>query len=71
MTEPSENRIITFLIGLGLLIASVAVIWFTVWLIIDTENQWELEQKKQDACLKTGGLWIDNRNTDGYCYHNK
>ncbi|QOI67617.1 hypothetical protein SEA_BEUFFERT_249 [Streptomyces phage Beuffert] len=58
--------------GLGLgLVAVIAMGWFLVWLIIDQGNYYEEQQKKQDACLKSGGLWIDNRHTEGYCYFNK
>lgn len=29
------------------------------------------EQRKQDKCLNAGGMWIDNRSTDSYCFFNK
>ena len=71
MTEPSENRILTFLVGLLGLALAVGFIWFTVWMVLESEHAKDLEQKKHDACLKAGGLWIDNRHTDSYCYQPK
>ncbi|QNN99322.1 hypothetical protein SEA_FAUST_250 [Streptomyces phage Faust] len=51
-----------------LLAALIAAI---VWVVIDHEQWLDDQQKKQNACLKAGGAWIDNRNTDAYCFFNK
>lgn len=52
-------------------VAMVALVWFIVWMIVDQENYYDDQQKKQDACLKAGGMWIDNRHTESYCFFNK
>jgi hypothetical protein len=52
-------------------VAIVALVWFIVWMVIDSNNYYDEQQKKQDACLKSGGMWIDNRHTDSYCFFNK
>lgn len=73
MMSNSENQSdVPFYLGLAVgFVALVALGWFIVWMIIDSENYYDEEQKKQDACLKAGGMWIDNRHTDSYCYFNK
>lgn len=63
---------IKFVAGLATAaVALVALVWFIVWMIIDQSSYYDDQQKKQDACLKAGGMWIDNRNTEGYCFFNK
>ena len=65
----SDAKLIAGLAGLAVLCVSLAV--FLVWLIVDQSNYYEELQRKQDVCLKAGGMWIDNRSTEGYCYFNK
>ena len=58
----------------GLVLGSLFLIafgWFLVWAVMDHQDYLENEQKKQDKCIAAGGAWIDNRNTDAYCYFNK
>jgi hypothetical protein len=61
-----------FWVKFGLAIAMLlAIVAGMVWVIVDHENWLQDQQEKQDACLKAGGMWIDNRNTDSYCFFNK
>jgi len=61
-----------FWVKFGLAIATLlAIVVGIVWVIVDHQNWLDDQQKKQDACLKAGGAWIDNRNTTAYCYFNK
>ncbi|QIN94729.1 hypothetical protein PP460_gp073 [Streptomyces phage Muntaha] len=48
--------------------AALAVLVGSVIFAIKDSNDW---QEKQDACLKAGGMYIDNRGTDPYCFFNK
>lgn len=72
MSTPENESNVPFFIGFALgFVAIVALGYFIVWMIIDSENYYDEQQKKQDACLKSGGMWIDNRHTDSYCFRSK
>lgn len=61
------------------LVATVVVVWvavfvaigFVVWHFVDMDNYYEQQQKNQEACLNAGGMYIDNKNTEPYCFFNK
>lgn len=52
-------------------ILSLAVV-IGIGYAVNAQMNWEDDQqRKQDRCLAAGGMWIDNRNTEGYCFFNK
>jgi CHASE3 domain sensor protein len=66
----SENaKVITGLIAGGLFVAGIVTA--IVVMILDQNEYYKNEQRKQDKCLAAGGAWIDNRSTDSYCFFNK
>lgn len=51
---------------------SAFVIAFLVGIILMfnyVSDEHEKAQRNQDKCVAAGGLWIQNRNTEGYCYN--
>lgn len=57
-----------FCFFLALCLTAVLVIVGGLILAIQDTND---RQEKQDACLKAGGMYIDNKGTDPYCFFNK
>ncbi|AXH68927.1 hypothetical protein SEA_SPARKLEGODDESS_248 [Streptomyces phage SparkleGoddess] len=56
---------------ISLCLVIVAVAAGIVWVIVDHQQWLDEQQNKQDRCIAAGGMWIDNRNTEGYCFFNK
>lgn len=70
-TDMSKSDI-KFVAGLGAAVVAIVVtVWFAVWMVMDQNEYYRNEQKKQDRCIAAGGMWIDNRYTTSYCYFNK
>ncbi|AXQ63475.1 hypothetical protein SEA_COMRADE_244 [Streptomyces phage Comrade] len=64
-----DTKFIAGLVAFGIFVVGIVVA--IVMLIVDQNEFYENEQRKQDECLAAGGAWIDNRNTEGYCFFNK
>lgn len=67
--KKSDIKFLAGITAAGL--AAIASIWFLVWIMMGQIQYENDQQHKQDACLKAGGMWIDNRHTTSYCFFNK
>ncbi|UUG69541.1 hypothetical protein SEA_SHAM_241 [Streptomyces phage Sham] len=65
----SDVKLIAGVSALGLFF--IAIVVGCVLLIIDQERYYDDLQRQQDKCLDAGGMWIDNKHTDPYCFFNK
>lgn len=67
MKKPSSSTVGCFGLAIMLLAVVVMIAVSFVWAIEDAEDR----QQKQNECLKAGGMYIDNKGTDPYCFFNK
>lgn len=41
---------------------------YLVFLLVTTESYADKQQRKQNECIASGGIYIDNKYTDSHCY---
>ena len=53
----------------AILILIISFVTAMVLMFKYVNDEHEKAQRNQDKCVAAGGLWIQNRNTEGYCYN--